>query len=59
MEEHPVIAFLTGGGLLMALIVYTVKDVMGKIDYLKKKTHEQDIKIAIIETKLKNLYGGS
>ena len=24
------------------------------IDYLKKKTHEQDIKIAIIETKLKN-----
>jgi len=54
MEEHPIIAFLTGGGLLMALIVYTVKDLLGKIDYLKKKTHEQDVKIAIIEEKIKD-----
>ncbi len=52
MEEHPIIAFLTGGGLLMALIVYTVKDLMSKINYVKKKTHEQDIKIAVLESKL-------
>ena len=54
MEDHTIIAFLTGGGFLMALVIYTVKDLLGKIDYLKKKTHEQDIRIAIIETKIKN-----
>jgi len=54
MEEHPIIAFATGGGLLMALIVYTVKDLMNKIDYLKKKTHHQDIEIAILKEKLKD-----
>ena len=41
MEEHPIIAFVSGGGFLMALVVYTVKDLLSKIDYLKKKTHEQ------------------
>ena len=55
MEEHPIIAFLTGGGLLMALIVYTVKDLMSKINYVKTKTHEQDIKIAVLENQLKEL----
>lgn len=54
MEDHPIIAFFTGGGLLMALVAYTVKDLLNKINYLKKKTHEQDIRIAIIETKLNN-----
>ena len=54
MEEHPIIAFVSGGGFLMALVVYTVKDLLGKIDYLKKKVHEQDIKIAVIENKLNN-----
>jgi hypothetical protein len=55
MEEHPIIAFVSGGGFLMALVVYTVKDLLSKIDYLKKKTHEQDVKIAIMENELKQL----
>jgi hypothetical protein len=55
MQEHPIIAFLTGGGLLMGLVFYVTKDLISKIDYLKKKTHEQDIRIAIIENELKQL----
>lgn len=55
MEEHPIIAFVSGGGFLMDLVVYTVKDLLGKIDYLKKKTHDQDVKIAIIENELKQI----
>ena len=53
MEDHPIIAFLTGGGFLMALLIYTVKDLLNKIDYLKKKTHEQDVRIAVLENELK------
>ena len=55
MNEHPLMAFVFGGGFLMALVVYTVKDLLGKIDYLKKKTHDQDVKIAIIENELKQI----
>ena len=52
MEDHPIISFLTGGGLIMALSAYTIKNLLGKIDYLKKKVHQHDIKIAVLESKL-------
>jgi hypothetical protein len=55
MQEHPIIAFLTGGGLLMGLVFYVTKDLISKIDYLKKKTHEQDIRIAVMENEIKQV----
>tara|TARA_R110002020_G_scaffold93467_2_gene225499 strand:+ start:4668 stop:4838 length:171 start_codon:yes stop_codon:yes gene_type:complete len=54
MEEHPIISFLTGGGLLMALGAYTIKTLLTKIDCLKRKGHKHDIQIAVLEEKLKN-----
>ena len=52
MEDHPVISFLTGGGFLMALVVYTVKNLLAKIDYLKTKGVRHDIEIAVLKEKL-------
>ena len=53
MDEHPIIAFLTGGGMLMGLSAYTIKNLLGKIDYLKKKVHKHDIDIAVLVEKVK------
>lgn len=53
MEEHPIISFLTGGGLLMALIGYTIKTLMNKIDNLKRKGHRHDIEIAVLKEQIK------
>ena len=54
MEEHPLITFFTGGGLLMGLVFYTVKNLLSKIDCLKRKGHKHDIQIAVLEEKLKS-----
>ena len=53
MEEHPVISFLTGGGMLMALIGYTIKTLMNKIDLLKIKSDKHDIEIAVLKEQIK------
>ena len=55
MQEHPIITFMTGGGLLMALVVYTVKNLLNKIDMLKKKTHQHDVDIAVLKHKIEEL----
>tara|TARA_R110000751_G_scaffold180853_1_gene287201 strand:- start:2907 stop:3074 length:168 start_codon:yes stop_codon:yes gene_type:complete len=55
MEEHPIISFLTGGGLLMAIIGYTVKTLLTKIECLKRSSKRHDIDIAVLKEKTKKM----
>ena len=55
MEEHPVISFVTGGSFFMILLFYTVKNILTKIDYGKKKGHVHDIDIAVMKEQIKQL----
>lgn len=55
MEDHPIISFLTGGGLVMALGAYTIKTLLGKIECLKRNSHKHDIEIAVLKHKTKDL----
>tara|TARA_R110000744_G_scaffold206675_1_gene325287 strand:- start:301 stop:468 length:168 start_codon:yes stop_codon:yes gene_type:complete len=55
MQDHPIISFLTGGGFLMALVVYTVKNLLAKIECLKRSNKRHDVDIAVLKEKTKNL----
>jgi hypothetical protein len=55
MENHPIISFLTGGSFLMVIVGYTVKNLLVKIDCLKRKGVRHDIEIAVLKEKTKDL----